>query len=205
MRTRLPSALLSLLLVAACREAASPAAEYRPHEAGTVDHALCLLGFRAVPLREAPTGHHLVEATINGRSGTFVLDTGANATVVARQHAGHFGIGDSPAGLSGAIGGLAGETRANQLAIESLRIGSVEVRQDRIVTADLGQLLDMLGRLSGTTVHGLIGQDVMKEHRAIVDVARPMLYMIAEDRDPAPVSAEQCRAESAEESTAATE
>ena len=53
--------------------------EYRPEEAGTVDHALCLLGFTAIPLREARgTGHHLVVATVNGKDGVFILDTRAN-------------------------------------------------------------------------------------------------------------------------------
>jgi hypothetical protein len=53
----------------------------------------------------------------------------------------------------------------------------------------------MLSRMSGTTVYGLVGQDVMKDHRAIVDVAKPMLYLMIADRDPAPVPAKQCRGE----------
>ena len=53
---------------AATLQAPGPEPEYRPGEAGTVDHALCLLGFTAVPLRRTrATGHHLVEARLNGR------------------------------------------------------------------------------------------------------------------------------------------
>jgi clan AA aspartic protease (TIGR02281 family) len=195
MRGTWPCALPVLLLVAACQQSAAPEPDYRPEEAGTVDHALCLLGFVAVPLREATTGHHLVQATINGTSGSFVLDTGANATVVDRKHAQTFGLSEDAAGLRGVVGGLAGGASANQVPIESLRIGAVEVRQRRIVTADLGQLLETLGRFTGTTVYGLVGQDILKEHRAIVDVARPMLYLISEDEDPAPIAARQCRRE----------
>ncbi len=69
----------------------------------------------------------------------------------------------------------------------------MQVRQNRVVTADLGQLLRTLGQVSGTTVYGIVGQDVLKEHRAIIDVARPMLYLMAADRDPAPVPAERCK------------
>jgi clan AA aspartic protease (TIGR02281 family) len=198
MSRRAPRTLLALLLLAACQQAASPAPapEYRPEEAGTIDHALCLLGFDAVALREVSSGHHLVEATINGRSGSFVLDTGANLTVLDRRHVGHFGL-ENRGGLSGVVGGLGGGQRATQVSIDSLRVGEIDVRQERIVTADLGQLLQVLGQVTGTTVYGLVGQDVLKEHRAIVDVAGPRLYLMAEDRDPAPVPAEACSGDSA--------
>jgi clan AA aspartic protease (TIGR02281 family) len=190
------SALAAVLALCACQQPPAPAPEYRPGEAGTVDHALCLLGFEAVATRATSTGHHLVDATINGRSGSFVLDTGANATVIDRNHAETFGLTSGSTGLSGAVGGIAGGATANQVPIETFRVGSVQVRQARIVTADLGQLLETLGRLSGTTVYGLIGQDVLTEHRAIVDVAKPMLYLMAKDEDPSPIPAEQCRSES---------
>jgi clan AA aspartic protease (TIGR02281 family) len=191
---RLP-ALAAVLVLNACQQSPAPAPEYRPGEAGTVDHALCLLGFEAVPLRETTTGHHLVQATVNGRSGSFVLDTGANATVIDSKHAQAFGLSGGSAGLRGVAGGLAGAATANQVSIETFGIGSLQIRQRRIVTADLGQLLETLGRFSGTPVYGLIGQDVLTEHRAIVDVAKPMLYLMAEDKDPAPIPAEQCRSE----------
>jgi clan AA aspartic protease (TIGR02281 family) len=197
MLRRTPLALLPLILAAGCQEIAgtAPTPEYRPEEAGTVDHALCLLGFDAVLLREVATGHHLVEATINGRTGSFVLDTGANVTVIDRRHLEHFGLSGT-GGLAGMVGGLGGGQQATQVAIDSLQIGDVKVRQQRIVAADLGQLLQMLGQVSRTTVYGLIGQDVMKEHRGIVDVAKPMLHVIAEDRDPAPVEAGKCQGQS---------
>jgi hypothetical protein len=186
-------ALAALILASGCRDASSPAPEYRPTEAGTVDHALCLLGFAAVPVREIRTGHHLVEATINGRSGDFVLDTGANMSVIDRAHLAHFGISPDSGAVGGAVGvGAVGQAR--RVSIEGFRVGSVRIRQGRVVTSDLGQLLTTLGQATGTTVNGIIGQDVLNEHRAIIDVARPMLYLMEEDRDPAPVPAERCDA-----------
>ena len=183
----------TFFLLSACRQPSSaPAPDYRPGEAGTADHALCLLGFTALPVREVSTGHHLIEATINGREGEFVLDTGANMTVIDLAHVDRFGISPTSGAVGGALG-VGGGGQARRSPIDSFRIGAVEVRQRRVVTADLGQLLRSLGRVSGTTVYGIVGQDVLKEHRAIIDVARPMLYLMAEDRDPAPVAAERCR------------
>lgn len=193
-------ACAALLLACGCREAAAPAPDYRPQEAGTVDHALCLLGFAAVPVREVGTGHHLVEATINGRTGEFVLDTGANMTVIDRSRLARFGLSPASGELGGAIG-IGSGGQASRVPIDGFAIGSVEVRQNRVVSSDLGQLLTVLSRASGRTVDGIIGQDVLGEHRAIIDVARPMLYLMEDDAEPAPVAAERCTQEEARENS----
>ena len=189
-----------IVAVAGCdlpnSEQAAP--DYRPEEAGTLDHALCLLGFTAVPLRSArTTGHHLVSASINGQEGVFVLDTGANVSVIDSDHAGHFGLGRGNASVGGAVV-LGGPNAARQVGIESLSLGGVPIRQRRMVLTDLGPLGDALAPLAGGAVHGLIGQDVLKEHRAVIDVERPLLYLIEEDQEPRPVPAERCRGQESE-------
>lgn len=197
MRSSILFAVTALLLASACRQAAGPAPDYRPGEAGTVDHALCLLGFAAVPVREVSTGHHLVEATINGRTGEFVLDTGANMTVIDRSNLARFGLSPASRDPGDAIGIGAGG-RASRVPVDGFAIGPVEIRQNRVVSSDLGQLLIVLSRASGRTVDGIIGQDVLGEHRAIIDVARPMLYLMEADSEPAPVPAERCTQEAAD-------
>jgi clan AA aspartic protease (TIGR02281 family) len=198
--------LLPLLMATACQQIGSPfapsddaAVEYRPEEAGTVDHALCLLGFAAVSVRKVRPGHHLVEATINGITGNFVLDTGANMTVISTSQAERFGLSRQAGSRLGfaaqRMGGISGNAR--QAAIDSLAIGTMTIRQRGVIIADLDQLLGALGEASGSEVAGVIGQDVLGEHRAIIDVARPMLYLMAQDRDPAPVPADQCRSNEA--------
>ena len=201
--TIMAKAALPLVLLAGCDVGTSPFAtaddapvEYRPQEAGTVDHALCLLGFAAVPVRNVRPGHQLVEATINGVTGDFVLDTGANVTVVNAAQAERFGLsaegggvlGSGPALFSGASG------TARQARVDSFTLGQFAIRQRRVLIADLGQLLGVLGQASGREVSGIIGQDILEEHRAIIDVPRPMLYLMEEDCDPSPVPAERCEA-----------
>ncbi len=195
-------AAIAALALAACDMAVPPASEapkveYRPEEAGTVDHALCLLGFTAIPLREArSTGHHLVVATVNGKEGVFVLDTGANLSVIDLDHVGHFGLA-AARGRPGGATGLGGSNAARRVTIESLAFGPVRLRQRRMVITDLGSIGDALAPLAGGAVHGIIGQDVLKEHRAVIDVERPLLYLIEADEDPGPVPAERCRAQAA--------
>ncbi len=168
--------------------------DYRPRESGTVDHALCLLGFTAIPLREARgTGHHLVTAAVNGRDGVFVLDTGANLSVIDVDHAERFGLA-SARGRPGGATGIGGSRSARQVSVDSLAFGTVKLRLRRMVVTDLGSIGDALAPLAGGAIHGIIGQDVLKEHRAVIDVERPLLYLIEADEEPAPVPADRCRA-----------
>lgn len=186
-------ALALLIGLAACD--GPQTADYRPEQAGTVDHALCLLGFTAIPLSSVRTGHHLVEARINKVRGQFVLDTGANVTVVDRAQADRFGIDPADDGRLGRGASVQAPpaTRATLARIDSLEMGPVAIRQQRVVTADIANLIGPLGTAAGTDVAGIIGQDILAEHRAIIDVERPMLYLMDEDRPPAPVPAETCR------------
>ena len=195
------------LLLSACDDlvgdagkALSKAPDYRPQDAGTVDHALCLLGFSAVPLTHIVTGHHLVDATVNGTPARFVVDTGANISVIDSATAGDFDLEEAGGGLPSipipAVS-IAGAGQAQQMRLDSMTVGGMPVRQSTIMVADLGALSQVLGPLSGGRLDGLIGQDLLDEHRAVIDVARPMLYMIAADQDPAPVAAEDCGAVSA--------
>lgn len=201
--TILAKTALPLILLAGCDVSDDPFApsgdatvEYHPQEAGTVDHALCLLGFAAVPVRNVMPGHQLVEATINGVTGNFVLDTGANATVVNAAEAERFGLTTQGGGVLGSgpplFSGASGTAR--HVRVDSFALGQHAIRQRRVLIADLGQLLGVLGQASGREVSGIIGQDVLEEHRAIIDVPRPMLYLMEEDRNPAPVPSERCEA-----------
>lgn len=193
MRLRLTMIAIALAL-AGCGQFAAPAQQvaYNAGKSGTVAHALCLLGYTGVPLRSIVTGHHLVDVRINGRTARFVVDTGANATVIHAPLAAELGLGGGTA-VPGAAIGLGGALKARQVPVERFEIGGIPIRRSRIVTADLSQVANVLGPLSGGKIYGIVGQDVMKEHRAIIDVGGPILYLIREDRDPAPVPAETCR------------
>jgi predicted aspartyl protease len=196
-----PLIVALLVLPSACDMGGSPFASseraqvaYRPQEAGTVDHALCLLGYVHVPVRNVRPGHQLVEASVNGVAGNFVLDTGANLTVVSASQAERFRLSPRALGVLGSgsarFAGIEGMAR--QVRVESFLLSDVDIRQRSVLIADLDQLLGPLGRASGSEISGIIGQDILNNHRAIIDVARPMLYLMKEDREPAPVSAESC-------------
>ncbi|HEX8216178.1 MAG TPA: retropepsin-like aspartic protease [Allosphingosinicella sp.] len=190
------SALLLLAFAAlapAAVQAPAPTVPAVPEAAATrtVAQALCLLGFTTVPLRELATGHHAVEVVLNGRPGLFVLDTGANATVLHAAYLKDFGLGGRRSVRTDAAG-LGGVSSADLVPIDGLSIGAVATRQRHILAIDISHVTVLLERFSGGRIHGIIGQDVMKEHRAVVDVRGPAVHLIEADRDPAPVASENC-------------
>lgn len=196
MSARRLAALAAALALAGCGQVQLPGADpppLRPGLSETVAQALCQLGFTAIPLRELRSGHHLVQVSLNGREAIFVVDTGANVTVLDAALAETFGL-KPRLGLRGAAVGLGGSTGARQWSIEELRIGPVPVRQGTIVTTDLSQVTGALSRMSDQPVSGIVGQDVMKAHQAVIDVAGPTLHMLQPNSGPrAPAACEPSR------------
>ncbi len=192
-------AMTCVLLISGCEEFTPPVSPtpvaYQPELAGTVDHAMCLLGFKGIPMRTIATGHQLVDGSLNGRAVTLVVDTGANVSVVHAAHADMFGLAPR-AGLGGSAIGLGGALRATQSRVGSFEIGGLAIAQPNLMVADLSQLEALLARLSGAPVHGILGQDVMKIHHAVIDAAKPMLYLQEATAIPRPISADLCAAES---------
>ena len=82
--------------------------------------------------------------------------------------------------------------QAKRARVRSLTLGGVDLRQRHIMTANLSQLTSTLGKISDAPIHGIIGQDVLKEHRAVIDTSKPMLYVQKENRNPAPIAQENC-------------
>lgn len=183
-------ALPLLLLLAGCDALLAPRADYDPGVPGSVDQAMCRLGFTAVPLRTLLTGHHLVEARLNGRPARFIVDTGANVSVIDTPAAIRLGMAPVKVRV-GAVVGIGGNQRVGMGRIENLTLGGVNIRRDTLITTDLSQLTGSLGRISGG-IDGLIGQDVMKEHRAVIDVPRALLYLMAERGRPELPPPEAC-------------
>ncbi len=169
--------LLPFLFVAACDLVPTArTATYDPGVSASVDQALCRLGFTAVPMTELTSGHHLVEASLNGRTGRFVVDTGANATVLHASLVADYDL-DPAIGVSAAAVGLGGQAQADVWRYRSLQIGPVDIPAGRIISADLSQMVNFLGAKTDQPIVGIIGQDVLSAQQAVIDVPRPILYL----------------------------
>lgn len=170
------------LLSSGCGTVPTARTAVGPAAVGT---ALCGMGFSAVPMRALPSGHHIVDVTLNGKPATFVVDTGAGATVLHAPYAASF-LGQATATQRGQAIGAGGSVALSAYSISGLSIGGTATNLKQIFALDLGSVVKALDPIAGKPVNGVIGQDVMRAQHAIVDVQQSMLYLM-------PVGGEQAR------------
>lgn len=142
----------------------------------SVAQALCALGYSSIPLRTLPSGHHVVEGSLNGRPATFVVDTGAGRTVIHQPHLAKFGLqpGGGPVGTAIGAGGA---TAVSRVGINDLTVASTKTSLTGIFALDLSHIVKALDPIVGSPVHGVIGQDVMQAQHAVIDVQQARLYL----------------------------
>ncbi len=133
-------------------------------------------GFYRIPLKRLVTGHYLFSAKINGVSGDFILDTGASTSCVGFTDSAHFLLisEDSIIKAAGA-GAINMETmlsRKNEFKIKNWGIKNMD-----IVLFDLSHVNEALSQVNEGPVHGIIGADFLKQHRAVIDYGRNCFYV----------------------------
>jgi len=101
----------------------------------------------------------------------FALDTGCSTTFVSPDFAHELRIVSVPtAGISGA----GGKTEAKGGTIESMTIGSAEVRNLHVrVTEAVGDLSQELGR----HLHGIVGFNYLRSFHAVIDYPNGILEL----------------------------
>ena len=131
---------------------------------GRTDHIFDDTALNTLPLRILPSGHMLVEMSLNGEdAGWFLFDTGGVSTRISSALADQFQLAGRGIGRTGGAGGLGGFS--SSAIVEHISIGPLEMRQLPVTIADDGAL-SALEEMSGETINGIIGWDVMA--RAIV-------------------------------------
>ena len=134
-------------------------------------------GYSAVPLTKLRTGHQAVAVTLNGVAATFVLDSGANATVINTASLPKFGI--KPADQIGAGGGFGagGLVQVGLYPIRTLRVGDRDVPLTRVHAIDLATFATAFKLSSAADIDGIIGQDVLSRFGGVIDVANGTLFL----------------------------
>ena len=129
-----------------------------------------------VPLLVTKTNHLEVIAEINGISGRFILDTGASNTCVGFDKTTSFNL-TSKASKIKAAG--AGATNMETLIAKknTIKIGSWRKNKLKIVLFDLGHVNEALTAHNVMPVDGIIGADILKKAKAVIDYDKRRLYL----------------------------
>ena len=133
-------------------------------------------GFARVPLRLNANHHFDVEATLNGHSTRFILDTGAATTLIDKETAVRsgsaitalWGVGGNGAG--GLNGGL-GRATVKELGIGSFKLANLEVAVAH-VSGDI-----LLSKYAAESNAGVLGEEYLSSNFAIIDVGGRALYL----------------------------
>jgi len=177
--------LACLLLALAC--ACADVHASTPARAPTLASVLVAEGYGHVPMTRYGNDHLAIEATLNGVTGTFLIDTGAGRTVVDRARQSRFADGRQvdAAADEQATGAGAGNLAVATLPGSRLAIG--DYRDDGFTAHFLA--LDHVTRAFSQrglpAIDGVLGADVLERGGAVIDYPNLRLYLRNPDADAA--------------------
>jgi len=161
------SVILAMLLPAAALAA--------PPEADAVRAFLGEQGFTTFKLTKLPTGHEIITVSINGQSGTFVLDSGAGRTVVRHDRLAKFGLAPAADEQEGA--GAGGSIAITSHPITTFSLDGRAVPLPVVYGTNLDSVAARLKAATGVEIDGVVGQDVLSGYAAIINIGTSELYL----------------------------
>lgn len=167
-------AIASGFLLAIATAGAGPAGAQTLATRG--DHSLpCRPGFTTIRMTPLASGHHSVSIMLNGKPGIFLIDTGAGATIIHAPYLAKFAL--APAAAAGIAASGGGKAHYEPVSIQALTVGGARTRLHRIYAMDLSYLVDAVSASSAQPIEGLIGQDVLRDQKAMIDFDQSVLYL----------------------------
>ena len=133
-------------------------------------------GYVAIPLKKNAVGHFEIKVKINNVPGTFTLDTGASTTAIDKGSLKKFNI--TKLGQTVVAGGLGtSNNSASIIKINRLEMGSFRIRRISIISTDLSQVNEALSSSGVDHQDGVIGADVLRRGKAIIDYSSDTLFL----------------------------
>lgn len=132
--------------------------------------------YQRIKLVFTKTNHFEVKAILNRIEGNFILDTGASNSCVGFEAVEKFGLfaqdSDVKAAGAGAIDMVTQVSQKN-----SIQIGKWSKNRISLVLFDLTHVNTALITHQAEPVDGIIGADILKRGKAIIDYERKCLYL----------------------------
>lgn len=132
--------------------------------------------YTTVSLVLTATNHFEVTAKINGVSGRFILDTGASNTCIGIDKIDFFNL-ISEASEVKAAGAGATEMKTLVSNKNKVQLGKWKKRKHKIMLFDLVHVNAALTNHKALPVDGIIGADILKKGKAIIDYNKKLLYL----------------------------
>ena len=140
--------------------------------------------YEALPLIRSSQTHLLVEAEINGKPATLVVDSGAPVSAVSLERADHFGLTQvKPKPKSEMPHRLNINGAFNPISIaRNLRIGMISLIDEPVILIKISE-----ERGAKRESDGILGTDVLSPLKAVLDYDRMLLVLKIDPSVPGPV------------------
>jgi len=123
--------------------------------------------------------HIMVKGLIHGKEASFLVDTGASRSVFDPKTIATFI--DDPAfekkeGMTAGVG--SSDLESATFRMDSLAIGELGIRDYEAVALDLENIHEMYGNLGLPHIDGIIGGDILKRHKAIINYKAKKIRLV---------------------------
>ena len=114
--------------------------------------------------------HVMVKGLIHGKEASFLIDTGASRSVFDPKTISTFIddlVFEKKEGLTAGVG--SSDLESSTFLIDSFALGELEISDYEAVALDLESVHEMYGKLGLPHIDGIIGGDLLKHHKAIIN------------------------------------
>ncbi|GGG34513.1 retropepsin-like aspartic protease family protein [Bizionia arctica] len=133
-------------------------------------------GYTKVKLKLTRTNHFEIKASINGVKGLFILDTGASSSCVGFEAIETFNLKAKDSEIKAA--GAGAIDMVTQISNKNtLKIGKWKKNKVALILFNLTHVNTALVSHNAQPVDGIIGADILKKSKAIIDYEKKYLYL----------------------------
>ena len=133
------------------------------------------VGYISVKLKLLKTNHYLLKACINGVEGKFILDSGASSSCMCLSLESKFKI-DSKKNKIKASSATSNMEDTRLSKNNTIKIGKWRSTIN-LVSIDMTHINRVLNEKETESVDGIIGADVLKKSKAVIDYESNKLYL----------------------------
>lgn len=160
-------------VTAGCPPGGTPAAAAPP---ASLADWLSAHSYLRIPLETTGVGHFQAPGEISGHPVTILVDTGAASTVIDTEWARQRGFVLEATGLQGGGAG-AGVLDIYRVPGAAISIAGVAIAAPSPLAVDLGSVAKALAAKGIRAPQVVLGADVMKPRKAIIDYGTAALYL----------------------------
>ncbi len=133
-------------------------------------------GYTKIKLHLTRTNHFAIIAKINGQKGLFILDTGASSSCVGFEGIDTFKLEATDSDIKAA--GAGATNMFTQISKRNtLKIGKWKKNRVALILFNLTHVNTALTNHDAKPVDGIIGADVLKKGKAVIDYEKKYLYL----------------------------